>query len=271
MNDGFKRITHLAEVRKSHHKYFTGGYLNINSLRYKIESIRDIPNRNYLDFLCIAETKLDGWFPEASFKANNCRPYRKDHKHTTSGGLCLIWNTKPKAKNLETDKLESLCIEVRLGKTKWLIAICYKNADIKNNDFETFMSPFLNGIIAAYDRFILMGDLNCDMHSTGNSLSHVSDLFDLHNLIDEPTCFKVPAGTLLDVILIPSPRSISTHEVIEAGLSDWHGLVLMVTKMHAPKVMSKISHTDHSKHLTKTNICKIYKKSHSMLLKYLLI
>ncbi len=87
-------------------------------------------------------------------------------------------------KDLETDKLESLCIEVRLGKTKWLIASCYKNPDIKKNDFETFITPFLDGIIPAYDRFILMGALNFDILSTGNSLSHVGDLFDLHNLID---------------------------------------------------------------------------------------
>ncbi len=107
--------------------------------------------------------------------------------------------------------MESLCIEVRLGKIKCLIASCYKNPDIKNNNFETFMTPFPDGIIAAYDRFILMGDLTFDMLSTGNSLSRVSDLFDLHNLIDEPTCFKAPAGILLDVILSPSPRSISTH------------------------------------------------------------
>ncbi len=141
--------------------------------------------------------------------------------------------------HLETDKLESLCIEVRLGKTKWLIARCYKNSDIKNNDFETFMTPFLDGIIAASDRFILMRDLNFDILSIGNCLSHISDLFDLHNFIDVPTCSKAPAGTLLDVILTPSPRSTSTHGVIETGLSDWHRLDFMVTKMHAPKVMPK--------------------------------
>ncbi len=76
---------------------------------------------------------------------------------------------------METDKLKSLCIEIRLGKTKWLITYCYKNPDIKNNDFETFMTPFLDGIMAVYDRFILMGDLNFDMLITGNSLSHISD------------------------------------------------------------------------------------------------
>ncbi len=38
---------------------------------------------------------------------------------------------------------------------------------------------------------------------------------------------------------MPSPKSISTDGVIETSLSDWHTLVLMVTKMHAPNVMPK--------------------------------
>ncbi len=134
-------------------------------------------------FLCIAETKLDGSFPNASFKADNYRPYRNNHIDTSGGLFAYVLSDIPSQmrKDLETDQLESLCIEVRLGKTKWLIASCFKNPDIKNNDFETFMTPFLDGIIAAYDRFILMGDLNFDMLITGNSVSHVSDLFDLHN------------------------------------------------------------------------------------------
>ncbi len=125
--------------------------------------------------------------------------------------------------------------------------------------------------MTAYDRFILMGDLNFDMLSTGNSLSHVSDLFYLHNLIDEPTCFKAPAGTVLDIILTPSPRSISTHGVIEAGLSDWHRLVFMVKKMQAPNILPKNITCRSFKTFNEENICKIYKKPHSMLLKYLLI
>ncbi len=54
------------------------------------------------------------------------------------------------------------------------------------------MTPFLDGLTAEYDRIAIMGDLNFDMlniSNTGNSLSHVCDLFDLHNIIDKP-CFK---------------------------------------------------------------------------------
>ncbi len=38
--------------------------------------------------------------------------------------------------------METLCIEVRLGKVKWLIANCDKNPTIKDYDFETYMTPF---------------------------------------------------------------------------------------------------------------------------------
>jgi len=131
---------------------------------------------------------------------------------------------------------------VRLGRTKWLIVNCYKNPSIKDSDFENLMTPFLDSITAEYDRYVLMGDLNIDMKDSskaGNSLTSVCDLFDLHNVIDKPTCFKNPEGTLIDVILTSNPRILSTHGVVETGLSDWHRLIYMVTRMHAPKTMPK--------------------------------
>ncbi len=101
------------------------------------------------------------------------------------------------------------------------------------------MTPFLDGLTAEYDCIAVMGDLNfgmLDISNTGNSLSHVCDLFDLHNIIDKPTCFKTPTGTILDVILTPNSRSMCTQGVVETGLSDWHRFIYMVTKVHAPKI-----------------------------------
>ncbi len=85
-----------------------------------------------------------------------------------------------------------------------------------------------------------MGDLKnidmLDISNTGNSLSHVCDLFDLHNIIDKPTYIKTPTGTLFDVILTPNSRSICTQGVLETGLSDWHRFMYLVTKEHAPQI-----------------------------------
>ncbi len=43
-------------------------------------------NKNSLDLICIAETKLDASFPDATFQVDNYRQYRKDYTDT-SGGL----------------------------------------------------------------------------------------------------------------------------------------------------------------------------------------
>ena len=38
-----------------------------------------------------------------------------------------------------------------------------------------------------YDNCILVGDLNCNMFVQPNILTDFMDIFDLHNLFDEPT------------------------------------------------------------------------------------
>ncbi len=79
--------------------------------------------------------------------------------------------------------MESLCIEVTLGKTRWLIACPYKIQHIKDLDFENIMSDMLENSILDYDKYIIMGDINFDMltaHHENNSISHI---------ITQSTCF----------------------------------------------------------------------------------
>ncbi len=59
--------------------------------------------------------------------------------------------------------------------------------------------------------------------------------FDLKNVITLPSCFKTPRGTLLDVILTPNIKCLQTHGAIDTGLSDYHRIIYMVTKVHTPK------------------------------------
>jgi len=59
----------LGELRKKHPNKFTCAYLNVNSIRYKLCSIKELLTKNTIDMLIIAETKLDKSYPEALFKA----------------------------------------------------------------------------------------------------------------------------------------------------------------------------------------------------------
>ena len=46
----------------------TVGYLNINSLRNKIDDLREVCKNVQTDILCIDKTKLDGSFTESQIK-----------------------------------------------------------------------------------------------------------------------------------------------------------------------------------------------------------
>ncbi len=93
-----------------------------------------------------------------------------------------------------------------------------------------------DNVILDYDRYLVMGDVNFNMlhelHES-NSVSHIYDLFDLKNIITQPTCFKTTRGTLIDVILSPNRRHIQAQGVVDTGLSDYHRMVYVVTKNHA--------------------------------------
>ena len=60
-------------------------------------------------------------------------------------------------------------------------------------------------MLGNYDNIVLAEDLNKDelnsCSDSSNHLSHMKDVFNLSNLIKEPTCFKSQNGTLLDLIL----------------------------------------------------------------------
>ena len=62
------------------------GHLNINSIRYKFECLKDIIV-NYVDILLISKTKLNDTFPNGQFLMNSFHPpFRKDR--TDKGVVC---------------------------------------------------------------------------------------------------------------------------------------------------------------------------------------
>ena len=68
----------LMKTRKTYEKNPIIGYLNIDSLRSKILSLKEILHKASIDILCIDETKLDETFPNAQFMIENYQfpPFR---------------------------------------------------------------------------------------------------------------------------------------------------------------------------------------------------
>ena len=67
------------------------GYLNINSLRNKINDLIKICKKAQIHVLCIDETKLDKSLPDAQFHIEGYQypAFRKDRNKNGGGNLCM--------------------------------------------------------------------------------------------------------------------------------------------------------------------------------------
>ena len=67
------------------------------------------------------------------------------------------------------------------------------------------------------------------------------EIYKLRNLIKKPTCFKNPESPkCIELILTNKPFSFKNTYVIEAGLSDFHKMIVAVMKMHFPKMKPQV-------------------------------
>ena len=85
-----------------------------------------------------------------------------------------------------------------------------------------------------YDNIVLACDLNTDLldpsKDTSNHLSDLSDVFNLKDLVKEPTCFMSDKGFLINIILINKSRSLHKTKDFLTGISDSHKLVVTVLR-----------------------------------------
>ena len=98
------------------------GHLNMNSLRNKFESLKQLIKAN-IDILVITESKLDDSFPSQQFDIEGYGlPYRLD-KNASSGGVLIYIREDIPCRELtnhdiENNNIEGIFLEINLRKTK---------------------------------------------------------------------------------------------------------------------------------------------------------
>ena len=146
-------------------------------------------------------------------------------------------------KKFETTNAETICLELIIAKKKWCILSAYFPPSTNKDKFFEEIFTSLNKMLGNYDKIVLAGDLNDELNSCSDLSNHVSDMkdvFNLSNLIKEPTCFKSQTGALLDLILTTRPRSFMKSQAFELGLSDCHKLVCSILRPSFKKFPPKI-------------------------------
>ena len=128
--------------------------------------------------------------------------------------------------------VEGMFIEMIVRNTKWLIIPGYNPRKENTSYFLNHISNDIDKVLADYEHFLILGDFNSQMSET--NMKKFCDIYDLENLIKEPTCFKNPNNRLILCLQIKR-NSFCNSIVVETGLSDCHKMTITVLKMYIRK------------------------------------
>ena len=225
---------HLNNLRRRSIGHLILAHININSIRYKFDQLV-YGVKGKVDVLMITETKLDDSFPTMQFNIEGYHTFRLDRNEYGGGILLYVRDDIPsKFIPIKNSTIEGFFIELNLRKKKWLLCCTYNPSRSFISDHLSTIGNNIDLLLANYENFFLMGDLNVEGHN--GFLKEFCDLYNLKNLIKVPTCFKNPDFlTSIDVMLTTSYRGFYNSCAIETGLSDFHKMIVTVMKSRLQK------------------------------------
>ena len=129
--------------------------------------------------------------------------------------------------------IESICFHVNLRKRKWFISAVYNpQRNISPRFFNVLTACIENYLYHYhyhYDNLLIIGDFNVE--EMEKNRQDFMLYFGLDNIVKEPTCFKNPNNSsCIDLILTNRKQYLHNTTVIETSISDFHKMVLTVSK-----------------------------------------
>ena len=213
-----------------------------------------------MDILLISETKLDDSFPSAQFLLDGfSKPYRLERCSNGGGILLYIRDDIPSRLLSNSNKTESIFTEINFRKKKWLICASYNPHKSNISNHLHHLGKGLDNYIGNYDNILLLGDFNSEFSEP--CLNDFCDIYNLKNLVKEPTCYKNPGNpSCIDLFLTNRPRTFQCTATVETGISDFHKLVVTVLKTFYKKQRPKIIHYRNYKNFENGNFRQDLKK-----------
>ena len=158
--------TALKTIRLKNRNGPLVAYLNINSIRNKIDFLRPMISET-TDILVIAETKIDNTFPTSQFMIEGfMKPFRYD-RNQNGGGLLIYVRERAPVKELTKyqapSDIECGMIEINLKKQKWLLLAIYRPPSQPEQYFFTEIGKVLDHYCRKYENLILIGDFDSEI------------------------------------------------------------------------------------------------------------
>ena len=139
--------------------------------------------------------------------------------------------------NNKNGRIEILAVEVTLNKEKWLFISVYKQPKVSIRLFTECVDDIMMKCINYDINIVMLGDFNVNMLKT-NDLMDCLDVNGLKNLVRDTTCVK-GTPSIIDLIVTNKPKRFTKSTCVDTGLSDFHSLVCIATKLHIPTLKLK--------------------------------
>ena len=212
----------LCEIRGKNLSRPIIGHININFLESKFEALRSLI-KDTLDVLVVTETKIDESYPTSQFCIDGFGALLRLDRNKHGGGVIIYVREHPPYKIIpfynKPKDVEAIFFELTLRNKKWLIMGGYNPASETTSYFLDHVSKSLDKTMANYDNILILGDFNSTMSDV--PMKNFCELYNLENLIKEPTCYKNPNNpSSIDVILTNNKNSFQNSMATETGLSD---------------------------------------------------
>ena len=193
---------------------------------------------NKIDVMAVNETKLDFQIGDNEIQMAGYNTVRKD-RNKFGGGVCLYiksYLNYSVRNDLMPDQLETIVIEInKPNSVPIFICTWYRPPGTSIELFDTF-ELFLEKIDSTNCELFVLGDLNCDLFSKdldcySKRLLELCELYNLTQMINEPTRVTLHTETLIDLCLTTVPENISLRGVSRTGISD-HDIIYIVRKLN---------------------------------------
>lgn len=230
-------------------------YTNIRSLYQKNDRLNALFNDSEADIVVLTETWLTSKISvDELFQCDkNFVVYRRDRSDRTGGGVLIAISDQLKsfAVSVTTD-LEIIWCCLTFNYKKIILGAAYRSPSFATGFCEG-LHDSLNQIVVQYPgvEIVLVGDFNYPniqwLHSTplvepasadASSFLDVCSLFNLSQLVDQPTRVTPKSLSLLDLVLSSAPDIISSITHIP-GLSD-HDVVQFALSLPATRKQKRI-------------------------------
>ena len=142
------------------------------------------------------------------------------------------------------ENIEAVCLEIIKPKTQPILLTTVYRPPSSNTNFMDDLENYLHILDGQDKELILTGDLNCDLslsvlQSHSRRLMDILELFQMKQVIADPTRITNNTASLLDIIATNRPEKVKESGVIHMGISD-HSLMYTCLKVSVPREKTEI-------------------------------